>query len=127
SRFGPASAVHLSGCRPPVIAREPCTTGHCCLRGPSLARLAFSRTTERAGCGRPACSLAAGGQLSPCIQGRMEKPAELSATPPTSRSEREPCGIPSGSGGPRPESCPSKELPGEAGERESVLRRGDSA
>jgi class 3 adenylate cyclase len=35
------------------------------IRGPSLARLAFPRTTERAGCSRPVCSLAFGGQLSP--------------------------------------------------------------
>ena len=43
---------------------------------------------------RPGRSLAAGGQLPPRIQGRMEEPAELPPAAPRSACQRKPCGTP---------------------------------
>ena len=79
SRPHPASAVHLSGSRPPVVARKPRAADHRCVRGPSLERLALPRSVERGGRSRTGCSLAPGGQLPSRIQGRMEEPVELSS------------------------------------------------
>ena len=93
------------------------------LRGPSLARLALSELVVAAQYARFLLVVS----YRPEYRDEWRNRPNYRQIRPRSLSEREPYGIPSGPGGPRPESCPSKELPGEAGERESVLRRGDCA